>query len=111
MISDVMGLCVTCSIIVLQHYMYLCSLRTDIGALFSIGWQRLFGIVIPKAAITTKCQQMSCDVIHRRFPALFSIEVPIGFRNFGIPKLSIYRFDIWMANSYFFGQFRTSTAT
>ena len=33
------------------------------------------------------------------------LEVPIGVRNFGIPKLSEYRFGMRTDGSYFFGQF------
>ena len=47
-------------------------------ALFSIRFQRLCGIAIPKAAIATKRKQIPCDFIHRRFPESFSSEIKKG---------------------------------
>ena len=44
--------------------------------------------------------QTLCDL--HDFAFILCIEVSIGILNFGIPKLSEYRFSVWMDNSQFY---------
>ena len=85
----------------------------DIRAVFSACLQHLCGIEIPKVAIATKHQQMSCDVIHRRFPASLSVSSekhergpseksarePLSF----VPRERNVRNKLVNINNFFFG--------